>query len=53
MIVAKWMKDQQAYAQATGQKYADLMDQLDEITTWWFDEPHDRFQFRTNRTRRS
>jgi hypothetical protein len=54
MIIAKWMKDQQAYAQATGQKYADFFEQLDEVVAWWLDEPQDRFQFRTtNRKPRS
>ena len=52
MIIAKWMKDQQAYAQATGQKYADFLDQLDNVVTWWLDEPVQRFKFKTPKPQR-
>jgi hypothetical protein len=53
MIVPKWMERQQAYAQATGQKYADLFELLEEAAGWWLDEPEMRFKFKAGGRKRS
>jgi len=53
MMVPKWMERQQAWAEATGQKYVDLLDALDEVTSWWFDEPGGWFKLKAARSKRS